>query len=354
MKTAIQFYSGVKNPTVTPPGDFEQIETLLSGSSKWWGGCLAGNVIYGASRSSTTFLKIDTLTDTVTRIPGGNGHIGCNLAPNGKVYFWPDTNNLVRVLDPADDSFYNVSFPVGGSGVLGAVLHSNGKFYLCPRASNTIWEFDPATDTYLAAASTVVGGNKWRGGFLGSNNKIYFAPSTNTNWLEFDPLTSSVNYLPSDTDGVEIAQPAIFGLNGFGYSIPGQSLKVLKINITTGSTVEISGTLAGGANQFVGGSLAPNGLIFGSGFGRSEILQIDPESDTYIRLNSAAAGGVSLGSHAGLVLAPNGSQYSIPYSNTRVYKISNVGLATPAMVNMPSDISTLHLSLYNRFQNKSF
>ncbi|WBL42401.1 hypothetical protein PBT90_20385 [Algoriphagus halophytocola] len=342
-----------RNQEVIPPSDFEQLPTVVSGSSKWWGGCLGANgCVYGAPRNSSNILKIDPSDDSITLIPcasGGDKWIGCVAAPNGKIYFIPSSRTACMVLDTADDSIYEFAM---ASGHAGGVLHSNGKIYTCPRMTTTVYEIDPSTDTVSSVLSASGGGsNKWRGGFLGGNNKIYFAPSTGDNrWGELDPLTPSIDYITSGATGNEISQPAILAQNGFGYSIPGAFRQVIKLDPAAGTSALLPTVLASGANKWMGGSLVPNGKILGSPFSRSLMLEIDPSDDSISEITLP----FTISAHAGLVLAGNGSLYSIPYNDSKVFKVSNVGTVTPSMVSMPTDVSTLASSDYNKYQNKSF
>lgn len=332
--------------------DYEQLPTVFSGSTKWWGGCYFANKIYACPRDSSSFLIHDTITDIPTLVPAPSGSskwIGCNPSPDGKIFYWPDSRNTFAVLDPVDNSYIEVAFPTGGSGVNGAVLAQNGKFYTCPRHSSSIYEVDPVTLTYSIVASVVGGVNKWRGAFLGENGKIYFVPSSNTNWCEFDPVTYSVSYFASGATGAPIAQSVILAQNGFGYSIPGSFDRVIKFDPATGISTFISGVFPG-ASKWIGGTLAPNQKIFGAPTGKSTLLSVD----TLIDFATEIILPFTPGSQAGLVLARNGSVYSIPYSGLQMFKIKNVGVVTDDMVTIPSDLADLPMSIYNKYQNKAF
>ncbi len=55
----------------------------------------------------------------------------------------------------------------------------------------------------------------------------------------------------------------------------------------------------------------------------------------------------------GGVLAPNGKIYGIPYDSTQVLEISGVGSAlSNSDWNIPSPVSGLSTSSYNRYENK--
>ncbi len=80
--------------------------TGLSGSSKWFGGVLAGDgKIYGIPFSSPSVLIIDPSTNTadtttISGLSGGGGWHGGVLAGNGKIYGIPYSSSSVLIIDP--------------------------------------------------------------------------------------------------------------------------------------------------------------------------------------------------------------------------------------------------------------
>ena len=146
------------------------------------------------------------------------------------------------------------------------------------------------------------GTNKWVGGVLAPNGKIYGIPHNSTSVLEIDPTTNTVSTFGSLT----------------------------------------------GAGKWEGGVLGPNGKIYGIPRGSTSILEIDPTTNTTAIFGSLSGANKWVGG----VLAPNGKIYGIPFSSTSVLEISDNGLITTAMYTMPSPISGLATSVYNRHQNK--
>ena len=103
--------------------------------------------------------------------------------------------------------------------------------------------------------------------------------------------------------------------NGMIYGMPFNSTTVLKIDpsIDTATTFgSLSGTV-----KWIGGVLAPNGMIYGIPADSATVLKIDPSTDTATTFGSLSG----LGKWIGGVLAPNGMIYGIPFNSTTVLKI---------------------------------
>jgi hypothetical protein len=77
------------------------------------------------------------------------------------------------------------------------------------------------------------------------------------------------------------------------------------------------GALGAAAGKWVGGVLAPNGMIYGIPDNSMTVLKIDPTTDTATTFGSLVGATKWMGG----VLAPNGMIYGIPYSSATVLKI---------------------------------
>ena len=134
--------------------------------------------------------------------------------------------------------------------------------------------------------------------------------------------------------------------NGMIYGIPRDSTSILEIDPVS-KTATTFGSLTGTA-KWVSGVLAPNGKIYGIPLNSTSILEIDPVAKTATTFGSLAGSGKWFGG----VLAPNGKVYGIPSNSTSILEY-NLKI-TPSVLDIliPSDLSTLATSNYNMYYNK--
>ena len=114
-------------------------------------------------------------------------------------------------------------------------------------------------------------------------------------------------------------------------------------------TTQLFGSLSG-TNKWRGGVLAPNGKIYGIPFNSTQVLEVDPATQT-TQLFGSLSGANKWG---GGVLAPNGKIYGIPINSTQVLEVDKSTITKqPAIDNlMPDNLSVLATSNYNAYQNK--
>lgn len=256
--------------------------------------------------TNQNILKLNPNTDTVTTFDntysGTTQFGGFILAPNGFMYGIPFSAGSILKLNPANDQVTTVSTP-GPFLTQGAALATNGKIYCIPYTGTTIYVIDPSNDT-VYNFGTFTAGAKWEGAVLGMNGKIYGLPSMN----------SSNTYIEVDPEN---------------------------------DTFKTFSSVAG--NMYLG-SLAPNGKIYGAPeTSPSSVIEIDTRLQKTRNIQITGPTGV-IGWH-GLVMGHNGWLYGAPHISNRILEISRVGQVTPEMYTMPSDISTLSTSLYNKFYN---
>ena len=80
-----------------------------------------------------------------------------------------------------------------------------------------------------------------------------------------------------------------------------------------------------GENKWYGGVLAPNGKIYAIPLNSTQILEIDPNTQTTTLFGDFSDSN----KWAGGVLAPNGKIYAIPYSATQVLEITIMNYLSP-------------------------
>jgi len=103
-----------------------------------------------------------------------------------------------------------------------------------------------------------------------------------------------------------------------------------------------------GSDKYIGGVLAPNGKIYCVPNNSTQILVIDPATNT-----TALFGNFS-SSHKwfGGVLAPNGKIYCVPFNSTQILVIDPKAEPNSTDLQIPNDLTILSISNYNKYYNK--
>lgn len=190
---------------------FSEIGTVSSTDRKYIGGAKVGNVIYAAPFDSTTILKIDTLTDTVTEFG--------SIAGTGK--YW------------------------------GAVA-SGTNIYCIPHDASSVLKIDTLTDTVSTFGSLGSTAGKWAGGVLASNGNIYCVPYNSTSILKINPTTDTVSTFGSFSGSAKWAECTLHPTVSRIYCAPYNASTVLVINPSADTTSTISGFTSGTA-RYLGG-----------------------------------------------------------------------------------------------------
>tara|TARA_R110000772_G_C13310310_1_gene440363 strand:- start:25601 stop:27430 length:1830 start_codon:yes stop_codon:yes gene_type:complete len=338
-------------------------------------------------KTAPTFKSITSVINFTSNFKWWGG----SLASNGKIYAPPDSKGSVLVINTADDSNYEIPMYAGTKRFSGSVLAPNGFIYFIPFTGNLVGVFNPVTETATSIA-TITGSYKWNNGTLAPNGKIYCSPYRKSNILVIDTNTNTVSYIDISGLGVYATNSHSGGAlapNGKIYLTPFSSGSVIVIDTADDSLSVISG-IAGGSYKYSGGVCLNDGNIVCFGYSRNDILLIDTTNDTVsYKTGLSGYNGGTLAPNGkaysimyareetltefnpisndtvyypksgnvnteckGMVLAPNGNLYQIPYSGRSLKKIINVGAGISAeMTTMPSPISTLATSKYNKHSN---
>ena len=245
--------------------------------------------------------------------------------------------------------FPTLSYGTGGASLVpalstqlyqGGVFHPNGNVYCVPRQSSNILVINPSNDTIRygsggpALTPQTLQVTYYQGGCLGPNGLIYCAPfSSTSNVLVINPSNDSVRYLTTRPAtpvlSTQSYHGAVLAPNGLIYCIPFIASNILIINPVTDSAVygvsSITPTVA--SQRYQGGVLADNGLVYCIPYGATNIMMINPANSTV----SYGTGGASLvpalstQTYLGGVYHPNGKIYCMPNlaSNVLIINTSN-------------------------------
>lgn len=283
------------------------------GTSGWNGGVVAptGN-IYFAPGSATQIAKLDPTTDTFSLVgPSLSGltgkYLSGVLAPNGYIYFMPGRNGNVLKLDPATDTVTQITAAYGNALANGCILSPQGNIYTVPQTNSVIVKLDTSTDTLstITRPTTNITSNLWCGAVLAEDGKIYIMPNSCNTVIELDPATDAMTqYTVYNTSLRNQYLGAVLGPNGLIYAIPNESFQQMIFNpITKTATFKPS------SGYGYGGTLGPDGTVYGCGFIINNLPMFNTLDDT--KSDSTISGRPTSGYWygGGAIMALNGTVY---------------------------------------------
>jgi streptogramin lyase len=303
---------------------------VLGGSQNWEGGVLAPNgKIYCFPEQASVALIIDPVTNTTTTFgagsfySGGNAfrYQGCVLAGNGKIYGIPCggvvPQTVFQLIDPSNNTitaYASIATLPPDNAFEGGVLAPNGKIYPAPSSNSVFYLIDPSNNTVSAFATyAAAAAYNYCNPVVGPNGKIYLCPIAATLLRVIDPDNNTITVIGT-VPSYGLGNGANVVPNGKIYFSPNNSIGYIidPLNNNTISTYSCAPTITGQINAF-GGKLAPNGKIYFSSWTGTFFGVLDPENNTVTRL-----GTVATSSYLDMVLTPNGKLVLIPGAATSV------------------------------------
>ena len=256
--------------------------------------------------------------------PSGIGYDCCIVGVNGDLYSLPSSYRKIFVFDPITETGREIEgLPYSGNGgaIAGAVFHPNGRIYTVPFHASFIVEIDTATETisYWGSLSNRV--NKFAGCVLGLNGKMYAIPYQEDKVVEVDVENRTHRQIGSTISSSQNFNCGVLAPNGKIYSASRNptsagSAVILEIDPDTARTALISHPYGGGWRS---GALAPNGKIYYIPNTGSNILILDPNTNTVSTISIKRNANNNEWSQA--VLAPNGIIYGIPGGSSDLMEI---------------------------------
>ncbi|MCW7493133.1 hypothetical protein ND861_11185 [Leptospira sp. 2 VSF19] len=244
----------------------------FSGSVELIGGALGpAGVLYFAPHLVSNFYAFDTNKSALSIV--GNetlasaAYNGAIYAPNGKIYFVPSSETIIRYYDTYSKTIGQVATPTSG-GFSTGVLTPQGKIYFIPFVSTQMYILDTKDDSITIHPYPFPGGNSYISGILTPNGRIYMIPHS----------VPEILYLDITTNAIETAA-----------SIPSPS-----------------------TGMFNGAVLAPNGKIYPIPEGYGNFISFDTKDHTIKTLFPRPAGSYRSGA-----LGPEGEIYLAPHTADR-------------------------------------
>lgn len=273
--------------------------------------------VYFLPYDSTMFLSINPLSKTYTNAgpsAGGVEFIGGSLGPSGKIYLAPHVSNAFLSLDTTNN---NQKTTIGSQTMVsaaynGAMYAPNGKIYFVPSSETIIRYYDTNSGTIGSVATPTTGG--FSSAVLTPQGKIYFIPFTTTTMYILDIKDDSVTTHPHAFPGSNAYISGVLTPNGRIYMIPYNNIPLIYLDTDSGQIVTVSNIPgATGSNLFNGAVLAPNGKIYPvPSDNYSNFISIDTKDHTFTTLFPKIGS-----SYRGGALGPNGEIYFAPHGANR-------------------------------------
>ncbi len=150
--------------------------------------------------------------------------------------------------------------------------------------------------------------------------------------------TSDASLFGSVSSDVSKWNGGVLAPNGKIYGVPYYSTQVLEIDPVTQSIV-LFGSLPVGDLKWQGGVLASNGKIYCTPRNSTQILEIDPVTQSTVLFGSFSS---DAGKWLSSVLADNGKIYCVPFNSTQVLEIDPTTQSTVLFGSLPGTSKWSH------------
>ncbi|MGA1047958.1 MAG: hypothetical protein ACO3UU_08095, partial [Minisyncoccia bacterium] len=300
-------------------------------TNSYSGGVLANDGLIYCIPNSTNVLIINSNNGTITfdntTITGSFGsYRGGALADNGNIYCAPVsyTTNTILVIEPSTQTTRTIGpYSVSGTSnqYFGATKGLDGKIYFAPQANPNLLIVDPTVFPEIITEIPIPGFvnvGQYSDAVTGQNGKIYFIPWNSDKVLVYNPTGSVFTQItdPLMPAGGSKWSSGVITDNGFIYCSPRQSTTVLIIDTNT-DTLDLTSItdLSSNATKYYGSSIGNDGNIYFTPFGIDNILKINPSNNTveYIPVNLTVTNG-----WLGSVVANDGNIIHIPFGSSDI------------------------------------
>lgn len=280
---------------------------------KWLRGIVVGDIIYGLPCHADEILRIDTSTNTCTKLPIPYEEFhndspeqaqeqremiwkyhGGNICPlDDCIYAIPQRAHHVLKIDPTTEtiSFVGPAFPGHCKWYGGILGKQDGAIYGIPQNASGVLRIHP-TDGVTVHGDFGTGNHKWHGGAAAHNGVIVSVPANANNVLCVTPgKTPKLEIIGDDgtilsgrhrTDGKYKFLGAMAGTNGRVYVFPCASEYVLQVDTIAMVAKNIGPNLLDSGMETVYQNKWQNGLtcvqdncVYGMPLSGHTLLRID-------------------------------------------------------------------------------
>jgi hypothetical protein len=298
--------------------------------------------IYCAPFNATTFLKIDTTTDTVSTFGAGGGTetcVGAVLGRDGMVYCLPFYGGKVYRIDPNTDtvSTYQLFSTTANRFFRGGALLDSGEALMVP-SSTVSYAYklvpgDPPVAPALSATSLPVAAFRWFGGVRTCDGYVIGIPNYRGSVLRVGVSSQAVDTFGSlgETTSVYKWAGGALALDGKVVCAPYDHAQVLTVNAAGQSTQVVSSGVyySTALSKYQGCVTGPDGATYFIPYNASYLGRLSVNRDSY---SIDTANSHPAGAFCGGVLSDNGCIYCVPAGASYVYR-----LGTPQAGKIPLD-----------------
>jgi len=246
----------------------EYIGDLGTSSFKWSGGCVYDDKIYGFMRSSNNLLCIDPDSNKIEQIElglsySGEHHYGGILAKTGCVYQPPRNTNHILVTNLNNNQTHKIMLCSEKLRIkfryCGGVLHNNGLIYFFPEQNGKVIVLDPINEKISFIGSRI--NSMVFDAAISADGNIYGFSAYEKGMLKIDVKNQRTKMICTDM-GVLGCFGTKLGINGKLYGIPGDGDILWEFDTFTQEVTEIAKIDELGKAKCAGGIVTEDGSIF--------------------------------------------------------------------------------------------
>ena len=280
------------------------------GLARWNGATMADNgKIYAPAHLDDGFLIIDTTNDNVSQtgsLGGGSPSCnGCFYSPITRCVYTATDDQRMYKMNIDTNAISYVSLPSYGSQWFPFVLSWDGMYAYSGGTNNTknVVRYNLADDTYTVMSGATYSLDR-SGCCLGVDNSLYMGAANGTSYIKYDIAGNSIATVGSFAGDTHPGM--ITGPDGNMYGFPNNANALIRINVPYNTTTNVTtpASTCRGQSQCIGA----DGNIYSVG---------DSSTCTVYNLRTNTLSTITLpgGGYHGIVMAPSGDLYCVPWSS---------------------------------------
>ncbi|WP_108972955.1 hypothetical protein [Leptospira ryugenii] len=263
------------------------------------------------------FLKGSSGTETVSSYGGAvpsyvtESFQTALISSSDEIFFIPYRGTNFIKVNPRTNAVSTLAPYSGVIFYIGGAMTQADIIYLAPHLTNIFYAYNIKNNTVSSIGTQSIAGSAFSGGITSRNGIVYFNPSGELKVWYYNTTTNTFGSINTALSGSYAA--SVLAPNGKIYMIPFDATEVIKIDPDSQSIQTIGPTIVGTA-KYISGVLTPDGKIYMIPYENDTLRYIDTNTDSIVSFGPTLS-PTSPGKFNGAVLAPNGKIYLIPYGN---------------------------------------